>query len=63
MVLELFWQYLVETEVKVAGLRRSIIIPKGKEKSGWKGLGLELTKLLEPNQYALVGLHQEKAIA
>ena len=58
-----FGQYLVETEVKVGGLRRSIIIPKGKEKSGWKGFGIELTKLLEPNQYALVGLRQEKAIA
>ena len=43
-----FGQYLVETEVKVGGLRRSIIIPKGKEKSGWKGFGIELTKLLEP---------------
>ena len=40
------------SELIVDGLRRSVIIPGGKEKHGWKVFGLELRKMLEPNQYA-----------
>ena len=40
------------SELKVGGLQRSVIIPEGKGKRGWKVFGLELRKMLEPNQYA-----------
>ena len=48
-----FGQYLLLTELKVGGLRRSIIIPERKAQCSWKGFGLELRIMLEPNQYAL----------
>ena len=43
------------TELKAGGSRRSIIIPKGKERYGWRAFGLELRKLLNPSQYAVGG--------
>ena len=33
--------------------RRSIIIPEGKERYGWRAFGLELRKVLNPSQYAV----------
>ena len=50
-----FGQFLLVTELKIGGLRRSVIIPEGKAKHGWKAFGLELRKMLEPNQYAFGG--------
>ena len=47
-----FGQFLLVSKLKVGGLWSSVIIPKGKEKHGWKVFGLELRKMLEPNQYA-----------
>nr|POE65756.1 hypothetical protein CFP56_45881 [Quercus suber]POF23559.1 hypothetical protein CFP56_50154 [Quercus suber] len=51
-----FGQYLSVTELKVDGLRRTIIIPAGKFQQGWKTFGIELRRRLEPSQYALGGL-------
>ena len=48
-------QFLLLTELKAGGLRRSIIIPEGKERYGWRVFGLELRKLLFPSQYAVDG--------
>lgn len=48
-----FGQYLLLTELKVGGLRRPIIVPEGKAQYSWKGFGLELRRMLEPNQHAL----------
>ena len=48
-------QFLLLTELKVGGSRRSIIIPEGKERYGWRAFGLELRKLLNPSQYAVGG--------
>ena len=53
-----FGQFLLVTELKIGRLRRSVIILKGKEKHGWKAFGLELRKMLEPNQYAFGGSGQ-----
>ena len=50
-----FGQFLLLTELKAGGSRRSIIIPEGKEKNGWKAFGLELRKLLFPSQYVVGG--------
>ena len=57
-----FGQFLLVTELKTGGLQRSVIIPEGKEKYGWKVFGLELRKMLEPNQYAFGGSGQVKFI-
>ena len=51
-----FGQYLSVTELKVGGLRRTIIIPAGKSQQGWRIFGIELRRMLEPSQYALGGL-------
>ncbi|KAL0003664.1 hypothetical protein SO802_011225 [Lithocarpus litseifolius] len=48
-----FGQFLLVSELKAGGLRRSVIIPEGKGRHGWKVFGLELRKMLEPSQYAL----------
>ncbi|XP_030943370.1 uncharacterized protein LOC115968197 isoform X2 [Quercus lobata] len=48
-------QFLLLTELKAGGSRRSIIIPEGKERHGWRAFGLELRKLLNPSQYAVGG--------
>ena len=53
-----FGQFLLVTKLKIGRLRRSVIILKGKEKHGWKAFGLELRKMLEPNQYAFGGSGQ-----
>mgnify|MGYP000905544632 CR=1 FL=1 len=50
-----YGQYLSVTELKVGGLRRTIIIPAGKLQQGWRTFGIELRRLLEPSQYALGG--------
>ena len=46
-------QFLLLTELKTGGSRRSIIIPEGKERYGWRAFGLELRKVLNPSQYAV----------
>ena len=51
----LFGQYLLVTELKVGGMRRSIIIPIGKVQQGWRAFGIELRRMLEPSHYALGG--------
>ena len=43
------------TELKAGGFRRSIILPEGKERYGWRAFGLELRKLLNSSQYAVGG--------
>ena len=48
-------QFLLLTELKAGGSRRSIILPEGKERYGWRAFGLELRKLLNPSQYAVGG--------
>lgn len=50
-----FGQYLLLTELKVGGLRRPIIVPEGKAQYSWKGFGLELRRMLEPNQICVGG--------
>ena len=52
-----FRQYLSMTELKVGGLRGSIIIPAGKSQGGWRTFGIELRRILEPSQYAVGGLN------
>ena len=47
--------FLLLTELKVGGFRRSVIILVGKERYGWRAFGLELRKLLNPSQYAVGG--------
>ena len=47
-----FGQFFLLIELKVGRSRRSIIIPEGKEKNGWRAFGLELRKMLNPSQYA-----------
>ena len=44
------------TEFKVGGSRRSIIILVGRAKNGWRVFGLELRKLLEPENYVDGGI-------
>ena len=46
-----FGMFLLLTEFKVGGSRRSIFIPEGRAKNGWRVFGLELRKLLEPENY------------
>ena len=41
------------TELKTGGSRRSIIIPEGKERYGWRAFGLELRKVLNPSHYTV----------
>ena len=36
------------TKLKTGGARRSIIIPEGNERYGWRAFGLELRKVLKP---------------
>ena len=46
-----FGLFLLLTKIKVGRSRRSIIIPVGKAMNGWRVFGLELRKLLEPDNY------------
>lgn len=58
-----FGQFLLLTELKVGRSRRSVIIPEGRGKNGWRTFGLELRKTLEPNQYAACGSGHSKFVA
>ncbi|KAL0008930.1 hypothetical protein SO802_010432 [Lithocarpus litseifolius] len=58
-----FGLFLLLTELKVGGSRRSIIIPEGRAKNGWKVFGLELRKMLEPENYVNGGSGQLKFVA
>ena len=51
-----FGLFLLLSELKVGGSRRSIIIPVGRAKIGWRVFGLELRKLLEPENYVNGGM-------
>jgi len=55
--------FLLLTELKVGGSRRSIIIPVGIEKNGWRVFGLELRKLLKPDNYVNGGSRHLKFVA
>ena len=55
-------QFLLLTKLKVGESRRSIIIPEGKEKNGWRVFGLELRKMLYPSQFAVGGTGHPKFI-
>ena len=48
-------QFLLLTELKAGGSRRSVILPEGKERNGWRAFGLELRKVLNPSLYAVDG--------
>ena len=58
-----FGLFLLLTELKVGGSRRSIIIPVGRAKNGWRVFGLELRKMLEPENYVNGGIGQSKFVA
>ena len=58
-----FGQFLLVFELKVGGHRRSVIIPGGKAQNGWKVFGLELRKMLEPDQYAFGGSGRAKFVS
>ena len=57
-----FGLFLLLIELKVGGSRRSIIIPEGKEKNGWRVFGLELRKMLYPSQFVVGGIGHPKFI-
>ena len=57
-----FGQFLLLTELKIGGPRRSNIIPEGKEIYDWRAFGLELRKMLNPSQYAVGGTSHPKFI-
>ena len=42
---------------------RSIIIPEGRAKNGWRVFGLELRKMLEPENYVNGGSGHSKFVA
>ena len=46
-----FGLFLLLTKLKVGRSRRSIIIPVGRAKNGWRVFGLELRKMLELENY------------
>ena len=58
-----FGLFLLLIEFKVGGFRRSIIIPEGRGKNGWKVFGLELWKMLEPENYVNGGSGHSKFVA
>ena len=58
-----FGMFLLLTEFKVGGSRRSIFIPEGRVKNGWRVFGLELRKLLEPENYVNGGSGFSKFVA
>ena len=55
--------FLLLTELKVGGSRRSIIILVGRANNGWRVFGLELRKMLEPENYVNGGTGQPKLVA
>ena len=58
-----FGLFLLLTELKVGKSKRSIIIPVGRAKNGWRVFGLELRKLLEPENYVNSGYGQSSFVA
>ena len=57
-----FGQFLLLTELKAGGSRRSVFLPVGKERNGWRTFGLELRKVLNPTHYAVGGSDLPKFI-
>ena len=55
--------FLLLTEFKIGGSRRSIIIPEGRAKNGWRVFGLELRKTLELENYVNGGSGQSIFVA
>ena len=55
--------FLLLTEFKVGGSRRSICILEGRAKNGWRVFGLELRKLLELENYVNGGSGFSKFVA
>ena len=49
--------------LKTGGSRRSVIIPGGQAKHGWRIFRLKLRKMLEPNQYVVGGSGHSKFTA
>ena len=58
-----FGLFLLLIEFKVGGSRRSIIIPVGRAKNGWRVFGLDLRKILEPENHVNGGTGQLKFVA
>ena len=58
-----FGLFLLLTELKVGKSKRSIIIPVGRGKNGWRVFGLELRKLLAPENYVNSGYGQSSFVA
>ena len=58
-----FGLFLLLIELKVGRSRRSIIIPVGKAKNGWRVFGLELRKMWKPENYVNGGTGQSKFVA
>jgi hypothetical protein len=48
-------QYLSITEFCRGGRKGMIVIPEGQNGSKWKGFGLEVSKVVEPQNYAVTG--------
>ena len=60
---DFFGLFLLLTEFKIGGFRRSIIIPEGRAKNGWRVFGLKLRKMLEPEIYVNGGSSHSKFVA
>ena len=58
-----FGLFLLLTELKVGGSRRSIIIPVGRAKNGWRVFRLELRKILELENYVNGGTRHLEFVA
>ena len=58
-----FGQFLLLNKLKVGGSRRSVIIPEGGAKNGWRMFGIELRKMMYPSQYAVGSSSQLKLVA
>ena len=58
-----FGLFLLLTKFKVGWSRRFVIIPEGRAKNGWRVFGLELRKMLEPENYVNGGSGHSKFVA
>ena len=58
-----FGLFLLLNELTVGRSRRSIIIPVGRAKNGWRVFGLDLRKILESENYVNGGTRQLKFVA
>ena len=58
-----FGLFLLLTDFKVSGSRRSVIILEGRAKNGWRVYGLELRKMLELDHYMNGGFGNLKFVA